>query len=235
MKLVVAIPVQHAVDFEDVAVRIRPREFVASTIKAKNELLGHMYPTGCDWTAVFVHFCVARGWARELRRKDRNVQIFCTVRAVADTFVLGIRGVSRTDWTAAKSVGNIHRTYSEGKTGLHEAGQAHCAIVSVARRVVSPCSCLPMSSKAPRGHVHVKHAPMLTDFWLTCKKLMIVGPTNDKCGTGCLPSTTWRTGRSRKTYGMDSLYWYCHVDTRGIPCRYKIALASLPCGGVRIY
>lgn len=42
MELVIAIAIKHAIDLENVAVRIRSRKLVASAIEAQDKLLGHM-------------------------------------------------------------------------------------------------------------------------------------------------------------------------------------------------
>ena len=42
MKLVVAITIKHAIDLENIAVRIRAGELVACTIEAQDKLLCHM-------------------------------------------------------------------------------------------------------------------------------------------------------------------------------------------------
>ena len=61
MKLVVSISIEHAIDFEDIAVRIRSREFVARAVKAKNELLWHMRPAVRNRCSIAIHLGVAGG------------------------------------------------------------------------------------------------------------------------------------------------------------------------------
>lgn len=42
MELVIAVAIKHAIDLENIAIRIRAGELVACTIKAQDKLLGHM-------------------------------------------------------------------------------------------------------------------------------------------------------------------------------------------------
>lgn len=47
MKLVIAIAIKHAIYLEDIGVRIRAAELVASAVKAKDELLADMGSALC--------------------------------------------------------------------------------------------------------------------------------------------------------------------------------------------
>lgn len=44
MVLIVVVPIKHAIDLEDVGVRICPTELVASAVEAEDELLANMAP-----------------------------------------------------------------------------------------------------------------------------------------------------------------------------------------------